>query len=135
MKSFKYYSELLWEIKTIIDSMNSILSLIIVEGKNDEKALREIGLRVPIYRFRESGLSNIIFVDEISNNFKGKKIAILLDFDNEGQEMAEYLSRELEERGVKVERYFRKILKEILIKEGIRHIEEIRVIKTKANIG
>lgn len=133
MKSFKYYSELLWEIKTIIDSMNNTLSLIIVEGKNDEKALREIGLIVPVYRFRESGLSNVIFVDEISSNFRGKKIAILLDFDDEGHEMAEYLSKELEERGVKVERYFRKILREILIKEGIRHIEEIRVIKTKAN--
>lgn len=115
--------------------MNNVLSLIIVEGKNDEKALREIGLRVPIYRFRESGLSNVIFVDEISNNFKGRRIAVLLDFDDEGHEMAEYLSKELEERGVKVERYFRKILREILIKEGIRHIEEIRVIKTKANSG
>lgn len=135
MKSFRYYSELLWEIKTIIESMNAVLSLIIVEGKNDEKALRDIGLRVPVCRFRESGLSNVVFVDEISKNFRGKRIAILLDFDEKGHEMSEYLSRELEERGVKVERYFRKTLREILIKEGIRHIEEIRVVKTKANSG
>ncbi|MCS7098603.1 MAG: toprim domain-containing protein [Candidatus Methanomethyliaceae archaeon] len=132
MKSFKYYLELLWEIKSIIESMNSTLSLIIVEGKNDERALREFGLRIATYRFRESGLSEAIFVDEISRVFRGKKVAILLDFDERGQRMAENLSRELEERGVKIEHYFRKILRELLIKEGIRHIEEIESIRKKA---
>lgn len=132
MKPLKYYHELLWEIKSIIEAMNSILSLIIVEGKNDEKALRELGLKITTYRFRESGLSKTIFVDEVSKNYRGKKIAILLDFDESGQKMANILSRELEERGVKIEHYFRKILGEILIKEGIRHIEEIESIKKKA---
>ncbi|MCX8170058.1 MAG: toprim domain-containing protein [Candidatus Methanomethyliaceae archaeon] len=132
MKSFKYYYELLWEIKSIIESMNLTLSLIIVEGKNDEKALREFGLKIATYRFRECGLSEVIFVDEISKNFRGKSVAILLDFDESGQKMAENLSRELEERGVKIEHYFRKMLGEILIKEGIRHIEEIESIRKKA---
>ncbi|MCC6013563.1 MAG: hypothetical protein LM593_04255 [Candidatus Verstraetearchaeota archaeon] len=134
MKSFRYYLEILNEIKSIIEKMNYSLSMVIVEGRNDEKVLREFGLKIPVYRFRESGLPNFEFIDEIAKKFKGKYITILLDFDKKGNEMSNYLSRELESKGVKIDYYFRNILRELMIKEGIRHIEEIIAIKRKSEI-
>ncbi|NHV45122.1 MAG: hypothetical protein HA493_00550 [Candidatus Verstraetearchaeota archaeon] len=134
MKSYRYYLEIVNEIRSIIEEMNYNLSMVIVEGRNDEKVLRDIGLKIPVYRFRETGLPNFIFIEEITKKFKGKHITILLDFDEKGIEMANYLSRELESKGVKIDYHFRNTLGKLMIKEGIRHIEEISTIKRKSEI-
>ncbi|MGQ9759169.1 MAG: hypothetical protein ACUVQ5_01145 [Candidatus Methanomethylicaceae archaeon] len=101
---------------------------------NDEKALRTFGLTTPVYKFRSSGLSETRFIDDIANNFRGMSVVVLLDYDDKGIGMADRIGKELEERGVKVQHYFRRALKEVLVKEGIRHIEEIRAILHKASI-
>lgn len=132
MKSRKYYWELVEEIRSLVDSINFGTSLVIVEGQNDEFALRELGLKTPVCRFRSLGQSETLFVEELSENYRGRSVVVMLDFDEEGTRMAERISRELEERGVKVQHYFRRAFKEILLKEGVRHIEEIKAIKQKS---
>lgn len=134
LKPPKYYIELIEKIRSIMDSINYGISLVIVEGKNDERALREFGLRTAVYKFRSSGLSEKEFIDDVAENFRGLSVVILLDFDDKGRRMADHISRELEERGVKVQHYFRRALKELLVKEGIRHLEEIRSFHNKATI-
>ncbi|MBC7112405.1 MAG: toprim domain-containing protein [Candidatus Methanomethyliales bacterium] len=132
MKSHKYYLELVEEIRSLVDAINFGTSLVIVEGQNDEAALREFGLKTPVLRFRGIGHSETLFIDEVSQDYRGRSVAVILDFDEEGLRMADRISRELEERGVKVQHYFRKAFKEILLREGVRHVEEIRAIKHKA---
>lgn len=134
MKSYKYYLELVEEIRSLVDAMNLETSLVIVEGRNDEIALRGFGLKTPVCRFRSLGYSEMVFVDEISKEYRGRGVAIILDFDEKGTEMADRIGRELEERGVKVQHYFRKALREILLREGVRHVEEIKSIEQKTHI-
>ncbi|MCX8182128.1 MAG: toprim domain-containing protein [Candidatus Methanomethyliaceae archaeon] len=132
MKSHKHYLELSEEIKSLVDAINFGTSLVIVEGQNDENALREFGLKTPVMRFRGFGHSETLFIDEVSQDYRGRSVAVILDFDEEGIKMADRISRELEERGVKVQHYFRRAFKEILLREGVRHVEEIKAIRQKA---
>ncbi len=132
MKTHKHYLELVEEIRSLVDAINFGTSLVIVEGQNDEAALREFGLKTPVLKFRGTGHSEALFIDEVSQDYRGRSVAVILDFDEEGTRMADRISRELEERGVKIQHYFRRKLKEILLREGVRHVEEIRAIKQKA---
>ncbi|NHV60875.1 MAG: toprim domain-containing protein [Candidatus Verstraetearchaeota archaeon] len=132
MKTHKYYLELVEEIRSLVDAINFGTSLVIVEGQNDEAALREFGLKTPVLKFRGTGHSETLFIDEVAQDYRGRSVAVILDFDEEGMRMADRISRELEERGVKIQHYFRRAFKEILLKEGVRHVEEIRAIKHKS---
>ncbi|MCQ5361938.1 MAG: toprim domain-containing protein [Candidatus Methanomethylicia archaeon] len=132
MKTHKYYLELVEEIRSLVDAINFGTSLVIVEGQNDEAALREFGLKTPVLKFRGTGHSETLFIDGVAQDYRGRSVAVILDFDEEGMRMADRISRELEERGVKIQHYFRRAFKEILLKEGVRHVEEIRAIKHKS---
>ncbi|MEM4216489.1 MAG: toprim domain-containing protein [Candidatus Methanomethylicaceae archaeon] len=132
MKSHKYYLKLSEEIKSLVDAINFGTSLVIVEGQNDEIALREFGLKTPVLRFRGLGYSETFFIEEVSKEYRGRSVAVILDFDEEGIKMADRISRELEERGVKVQHYFRRAFKEVLLREGVRHLEEIMAIREQA---
>lgn len=132
LKSRKYYLELADEIRSLVDSINFGTSLVIVEGKNDERALRDFGLKTPVCRFRSAGHSETQFIDGIALNYRGRSVLVMLDFDEEGTRMADHISKELEERGVKIQHYFRRALWEILGREGVRHIEEMKAIRQKS---
>ena len=132
-KGIKHYLELEARLNSVIEKINYGVSLVIVEGSHDEAALRKVGLRTPVVGFSKSGLPVFAFVDEIVKDYKGLTVLVLLDFDEKGTEMAERISRELEEKGVKVERFFRRTLGELLVREGNRRIEEIRLLKLKVS--
>jgi len=132
-RGIKHYLELEARLNSVIEKINYGVSLVIVEGSHDEAALRKVGLRTPVVGFSNSGLPVFAFVDEIVKDYKGLTILVLLDFDEKGTKMVERISRELEERGVKVERFFRRTLGELLVREGIRRIEEICLLKLKAS--
>lgn len=132
-KSIKHYLELEGRLNSIIEKINYGVSLVIVEGSHDDAALRKVGLKTPVIGFSRSGLPVFAFVDEIVRDYKGLTVLVLLDFDEEGARMAERIMRELEEKGVKVERFFRRTLGELLVREGIRRLEEIRLLKLRAS--
>lgn len=130
-KGVKRYLEVEARLNSIIEKINYGASLVIVEGSNDKAALRKIGLKSPIVGFSNSGLPVFAFVEEIVRDYRGLTVVILLDFDKEGTRMAERISRELEEKGVKVDRFYRRTLGELLVREGMRRIEDTRLLKLK----
>jgi 5S rRNA maturation endonuclease (ribonuclease M5) len=131
-KGIKYYLQIEADLKAEIEEINYGTSLVVVEGKHDEDALRKIGLKSPVIQFCNCGLPMFAFVDGIVEDYLGLTVAVLLDFDGEGTKMSEWLSKELEEKGVKVDRFHRKRLAEILTKEGVFRIEELKKLISKA---
>ena len=78
--------------------------LFIVEGKKDERALRNLNvdnievLKGPIFSF----------IERIAKS--NRKVVILTDLDSEGKKLYSVLARGLIERGVIVDNYFREYL-------------------------
>ncbi|MCQ8892624.1 MAG: toprim domain-containing protein [Candidatus Methanosuratincola sp.] len=131
-KGPKYFYEVIHNISELIEKINENSSLVLVEGENDEIALRLAKLRTPIATFCDSNLPRFEFVDRIARDYADSSVVILFDYDMEGSNAAKRMTVELEEKGVRVERGLRKKLGEILAKEGIRRIEEIPSILSKA---
>lgn len=97
-----------------LENLRQSSKLIIVEGINDKKALEEVGAK------RIITLKKALFevVEEIAK--QEKEVVILTDLDKKGQEFYGKLKKGLEERGVKIDSYFR----EFLFKNTeLRHIE------------
>jgi 5S rRNA maturation endonuclease (ribonuclease M5) len=95
------------EILTSLDSQYPNL-LIIVEGKRDKRVLRNLGVRSHIIQ-TQSGQKRITLVDKIKHMVgKDRKVLILTDFDNEGNELQKYIEQELEIHRIKILRRLRK---------------------------
>jgi len=79
--------------------------LIIVEGKKDKAALEELGIKNIVI------LRNAIYkdVENIVNN-GDKEIVILTDLDKMGKKLYARLKRDLTERGITIDNYFREFL-------------------------
>lgn len=128
----KHYCEVVQRLSEIIEKINDKISLVIVEGANDERALKKAGLKSPVARFCESGMRRFEFVDRIAADYAGLTVLVLLDYDKEGNLNAKRITVELEGRGVKINRGIREDLGELLVREGIRRIEEIGSIFAKS---
>jgi 5S rRNA maturation endonuclease (ribonuclease M5) len=131
---WKHYYELQVKLKEIIDDVNISVSAVIVEGKRDEEALRAVGLKSPVVRFSSSGMPVFAFIEEVAARYNGSTVLVLVDFDSEGNDLAERISQELEEGGVKVQRMFRQEIVKLLAREGILRIEEIDALRKRASI-
>ncbi|MFX1367357.1 MAG: hypothetical protein ACFFAY_01990 [Promethearchaeota archaeon] len=82
----------------IIQSLDSNYEnlVVIVEGKRDERVLRELGLRAPIVR-TQTGKSREQFIKHlISEIGENGQVLILTDFDEEGETLQSFIERELE---------------------------------------
>ena len=102
---------------------------IIVEGKNDKKALLELGF-IHIFIIHESGKSIYEKIEQIEFLAENKKICILTDFDKKGKKLYLLLKSELSKRKVHVDNTFRGML----LKSGISHIEGLSsYMKNKEN--
>jgi len=107
----KYYFVL--SLLELIEKMNREVDVVIVEGINDKKVLRELGFKKEILtvgtRKRPNG-----------------KFTILTDFDEEGKKIAKRLCKKYGEKHlIKV---YRKKFNELLSRYGIKEIEGIRSI-------
>ncbi len=132
--NWKHFYELEAKLKEVIDGVNYSVSAVIVEGKRDEEALRSAGLRSTVVQFSCSGLPLFAFVEELVAEYKGRSVLVLLDFDSEGDGLAERISQELEEGGVRVQRRIRLDIAKMLIREGILRIEEIGTLRRRASL-
>ena len=94
---------------------------IIVEGKNDESALRELGMVGEILKLN-TGQSILDFCEEIAN--KHHEVILLMDWDVKGQQLFKRLKRYFKPAKVKTnDKYWRK-LKKYCSKE-ISEIEQL----------
>ncbi len=96
-----------------VQELKKCNKLIIVEGKNDKKALEDLGIN-NIITFSNSPLLSI-------ENIKEQEVVILTDIDKAGRKMYSILKQELQKRKVKVDDRFRKFL----FYTRISHIEGI----------
>jgi len=90
-------------------------SLIIVEGKNDKRALNKLGIEnvyqidKPIY----------LLIENISQ--KKKEVIILTDFDKTGRKLYSKIKHELQRKGIKINDKYRKFLS----RKKITHVEGV----------
>tara|TARA_Y100000310_G_C20681603_1_gene816291 strand:- start:736 stop:1113 length:378 start_codon:yes stop_codon:yes gene_type:complete len=91
---------------------------IVVEGKNDKKALQKLGFE-NIFVIHESGKSIYEKIEQIEEKAGKKKICILTDFDKKGKKLYLLFKSELSKRKVHLNNSFRGVL----LKQKISHIE------------
>lgn len=103
--------------------------IIVVEGKRDELALRDLGITKPIVQIHRGKRMNEV-VEEIAVLWSPDfEVLILTDFDDEGSSLNAYLQRNLEARHIPVERRLRgRILK---LMDNQRHIEQMVTLLRK----
>lgn len=68
---------------------------ILVEGKKDVQALRELGVEGKISSAKTAGKSRLDVISEIEQSGQ-REIILLMDFDRRGKELTEKLRQELE---------------------------------------
>ncbi|MDD5253950.1 MAG: toprim domain-containing protein [Candidatus Nanoarchaeia archaeon] len=100
------------ELQDYIDKINEKKLLVIVEGKNDEKALKEIGIK-KIYAINRKAIYRVI------EDINEKEVVILTDLDKEGKKIYSMLRTGLQRRGIRINNE----LRDFLFKTELRQIE------------
>ncbi len=103
--SYAEYEELLGELDELKELSERLP--IIVEGKNDEAALRSLGIGSEFY-LASNGVPFHELIENISANCK--EAILLTDMDREGQLLAKKLRHHLSQRGVRINEKFRSSL-------------------------
>ncbi len=108
---------------------------IIVEGKKDVQALRNLGIKGKIISAKTGGKSFLDVISEVENT-KKREIILLLDFDRRGKELTKNLKEYLEATGIKLNLTFWKNLLAIIGKE-VKDVEGLatymETLKSKIN--
>jgi 5S rRNA maturation endonuclease (ribonuclease M5) len=110
-------------------------TLILVEGRKDVQALRELGVAGNILSAKTAGKSRLDVLLEIEQSDQ-REIILLLDFDRRGKEWTEKLKQDLERIGTKPNLMFWNNLFGILgkdVKDVEGWVAYMRTLKKKAN--
>ena len=122
------------KIAEILDSLREESArgtLILVEGRKDVEALRNLGIEGPVLTVKTGGKS---FLDVISELEKAEvsEVVLLLDFDRRGRQGTSRLKHSLESVGIKVNLEFWRALagsvgKDLQCVEGLTgYLENLR---------
>lgn len=119
-----------WIQRLIEESENG--AIIVVEGSNDERALRRIGIRGPIVK---ANARRAVLADRLSSLLHEAKEAIVLtDFDRSGRELAGRIARLLMKNGATPNmKYWVKI--NGLISNEVKDIEGLATVLEKIKKG
>lgn len=133
--------EVLEELEKTLDEIKARSAngvAIVVEGKKDECALRELGIEGPVHQVPSGGKTPLNSLEELSSY---EKVIILTDFDRTGEDLAVFCRRHLERLDTRVlfwlrnklRKYVRKAVKDI---EGMsRFIRTERGERSRDSIG
>ena len=135
MKQRTGHMEALRRVKELVEQLNSEVDLVIVEGAHDSKALKLMGLSKPVLEISKSKKPLFEVVDWVVERFRRKRVALLLDFDDEGEKLAARLISEFSQRGVAIDLEVRESFRGILKNVGVKSIEGIALIKRAALEG
>lgn len=113
-------------IRNLLKQIDRDCDAIIVEGKEDEKVLKNMGVAIRI--FRVANRPNAEFCDTVA--YSSERVVILTDFDSEGKEINKELKKLLE-GDVDVMSDYRKKFGKLLTSEGRFCIEELRPLLGK----
>lgn len=110
------------ELFSTIDEQYENL-LIVVEGKRDEKILRELGVKARIVK-TQSGKPRLEYIEEIVlAGGKDSRVLILTDFDPMGVILCRFIERELELRKIYILKRLRREIRKLM--GNWRCIEEL----------
>jgi len=99
-------NQLLLDLENWIEDVNDSEKLILVEGKSDKKALRNLGVSNMIVCCNKQPKYQIIeFIIKTK-----KEVIILTDLDKEGKKLYGRFNSDFQHFGVKVDRKFREFL-------------------------
>lgn len=96
-------------------------ALIVVEGQNDLKALKELAVEGKTVSAKTAGKSFLDVLAEIEKQ-NASEVILLLDFDRRGREWTKRLRQRLEEKKIKVDVHFWKMLR-ALVGHDIKDVE------------
>ena len=117
------------DLEDLIEEMNDYVDAAIVEGAHDKKTLEKMGFYKPVLKYSDSKLSDLEFIEMVAKKYCS--VVILTDYDSAGNRFNKKLTTELEKRGVRVEKVFRRKIKEKLQGSGMRTIEAIYALKKR----
>ncbi|MEA1869122.1 MAG: toprim domain-containing protein [Euryarchaeota archaeon] len=105
--------ELIERVLQDLKEMSERGAVIVVEGKNDESALRGLG----IYGAIESpyGQSLLHFTDSLASNYDS--VIVLTDWDRRGNQLSAQIVNYLQSRGVVIDTALRTRLKKLVQKD------------------
>ena len=110
------YINMYEEMMKLTDKLNKSIDAIVVEGRRDLITLRRMGIS-----------KEIITAHEIKHrDLRGKRIAVLTDFDSHGEKLNKEISKFIESAGGKVKQVYREMFCGIALKRGVRQIESMR---------
>lgn len=104
-------------VELLMEALNELFrewregAYIVVEGRRDKEALKDLGLNTNVIAFKTL---NCNMSDAIGKLCREGRVVILTDFDREGEELAYRMSEILSKRGVKVNLEVRRKLLHIL---------------------
>jgi len=104
-------------MKEWLEKLRDSKKLIIVEGKKDKAALEKLGITDVVALLRKPLFS---FIESIN----AEEVIILTDLDPEGKKLYNVLKQGLQEKGIKIDTYFREYLfknSKLAQIEGIYH--------------
>ena len=92
--------------RRLVDEINKVAetSAIIVEGKNDKKALQQIGIKGEFYLIKQSYRGLEEAAENISKRYK--KIIFMIDRDPAGRKLLKKLKQIFNKLGVKINESF-----------------------------
>ena len=121
-KKFEVYKDL----EFLACEMNSMVDAVVVEGMHDKITLKSLGLKMPIILVSCGSPFNQI-VERVTERFD--RVAILTDFDEEGERIGRRLTELMERGGVKVDRFYRKTFRKLMKSVGLTTLESIYKLK------
>lgn len=91
-------------LDSLIDALDKLRELsqdmpVIVEGKKDERSLRELGVEGEIFKV-QSAPSLVEFSDSLANRYR--EVVLFTDLDRAGKKIAKVVKKYLTDKGVKV---------------------------------
>ena len=94
------------QLQEWIDGINDSEKAILVEGPNDEKALRALGIKNLIITINQQPKYKVVeFIIKLK-----KEVIILTDLDKQGKKLYGKFNSDLQRFGVKVDNKFREFL-------------------------
>ena len=89
------------EVKELLEKIKAEESLIIVEGKKDEAALKSLSINGEFFLLSSQRISLYESAEKIAS--KHKRVLLFLDLDREGRKLAKIIRDYLNQFGVKVD--------------------------------
>jgi len=134
MKGMRHNDPKIERISDVIAELDDYSSEgvpILVEGTKDEQALRDLGIEGRIIKTRTQGKRMFELAEELASY---ERVIVLTDFDQEGEKLAEEITRQLHMWGVQT--VMRKKVRDTIswATRQIEGLNRIKGLREKLNI-